>query len=57
MNEENKKWEIDILWGSEWLGMYRLRVWVNEKDHKTYWFLTIWEFTFGFSPPAFLVKE
>jgi hypothetical protein len=49
------KTEVRV-WGHPWFGLICLRVFTDEVDYKTFWHVALWEFTFGVSFPAFIVR-
>ena len=43
-------WEGDC-WGS-FLGLGKMRLYINDKDYKTFWHIFIWKFSIGISLPS-----
>jgi hypothetical protein len=45
------KWEGSS-YGPWWLGLLKIRCYVNDSDYKTFWHLSVWKFTLGISFPT-----
>ena len=44
------------VWGYSWFGIISIRIFLDDKNYKTFWHIALWKFTLGFSLPASIVN-